>query len=298
MNSVTEPLISVVIPTYNRSHLIGKTIDSVLKQDFANFEILIVDDGSTDNTDEVVNAYKDARIRYLKKNNAERGAARNYGAMKARGRYINFFDSDDLMYPNHLQEAEKLVGEAVNPEFFHLAYDYKLPDGSVIARVNDFNKETRKQLLFNNVLSCNGVFLRRDIALKFPFSEERQLASSEDWELWIRLVCRFKLHLSNVITSSVVNHDQRSLFTIVAGKVIVRDMLLISKLQNDKEVMDVFGTSFKRYIAERYTFFMLCLSEQKNRVDVWKWGIRALRIYPLILMSRRFLASIKNSLIR
>ena len=74
-----SPLFSIVIPTYNRAHLIGKTIESVLRQEFTDFEILIVDDGSKDNTEEVASTFTDKRIRYLKKQNAERGAARNYG---------------------------------------------------------------------------------------------------------------------------------------------------------------------------------------------------------------------------
>ena len=292
-----SPIFSIVIPTYNRAHLIGKTIESVLKQEFADFEILIIDDGSKDNTEEAVSTFTDKRIQYLKKQNAERGAARNYGSSRAKGLYINFFDSDDLMYPNHLMVAFKLINSVGNPEFLHLAYDYQFENGSITNQVNNFNEKIQKSILFNNGLSCNGVFLRKDIATQFPFEEDRTLASSEDWELWIRLVSRFKLHYSNEITSSVVNHDQRSLFTIPAPKVIARDLLLIDKLKADPIVMSVYGSSFNKYIAERFTFFMLCLSEQKQRAEVWKWGIRAFQVHPLIIFSKRFMASLKNSIL-
>ena len=293
----TSPLFSIVIPTYNRAHLIGKTIESILKQVFADFEILVVDDGSKDNTEEVVNTFTDKRIQYYKKQNAERGAARNYGSNRAKGLYVNFFDSDDLMYPNHLLVASKLIASVGNPEFFHLAYDYQLGDGSVTNQVNNFDESTQRAILFNNRLSCNGVFLRKEIATQFPFEENRVLASSEDWELWIRLTSRYKLYFSNEITSSVINHDQRSLFTIAAGKVIARDLLLIAKLKADPIVMRAYGKSVNKYIAERYTFFMLCLSEQKQRVEVWKWGMRAFQVHPLIIVSKRFMASIKNSIL-
>ncbi len=293
----TSPLFSIVIPTYNRAHLICKTIESILQQEFLDFEILVVDDGSKDNTEEVVNTFTDRRIQYYKKQNAERGAARNYGSKHAKGLYVNFFDSDDLMYPNHLLVASKLIASVSNPEFLHLAYDYKLEDGSVTNQVNNFDETTQRAIIFNNRLSCNGVFLRKDIATQFPFEENRVLASSEDWELWIRLTTRYKLYFSNEITSSVVNHDQRSLFTIPAPKVISRDLFLIDKLKADPIVMTAYGDSFNKYIAERYTFFMLCLSEQKQRGEVWKWASRAFRVYPLILVSKRFLASIKNSIL-
>ena len=292
-----SPIFSIVIPSYNRAHLIGKTIESVLRQEFTDFEILIVDDGSKDNTEEVASTFTDKRIRYLKKQNAERGAARNYGSNHANGSYINFFDSDDLMYPNHLKEAYNLITSIGSPEFVHLAYDYQLEDGSVLKQVNNFDERVQQTILLYNGLSCNGVFLRKDISQKFPFEENRVLASSEDWELWIRLISRYKLYYSNEITSSVVNHDQRSLFTIPAAKVIARDLFLINKLKADPIVMSTYGNSFNKYIAERYTFFMLCLSEQKQRAEVWRWGIRAFQVHPSIILSKRFMASLKNSIL-
>ncbi len=292
------PVFSIIIPTYNRAHLIDKTIKSVLLQDFKDFEVLVVDDGSNDNTEEIVKGFTDARIQYHKKNNGERGAARNYGAARARGFYINFFDSDDLMYPNHLRVAHKLIETADKPEFFHLGYDQKLEDGSVIAWVNNFDDSIQRVILFDNKLSCNGVFLRKEIASQFPFEENRVLASSEDWQLWIRLVSRFRLHYSNEITSSVVNHDQRSLLTIAAEKVVARDLLLIEKLRGDLAVMRYYGRSFNRFVADRYTFFMLCFTEQRKKTEVLKWGKQAIMIFPLILMSKRFLASVKNSLLQ
>src|SRR5687767_9278561 len=97
-----SPVFSIVIPTYNRAHLIKKTIESVLAQDFADFELLVVDDGSKDDTESVVSSFTDKRVHYFKKQNGERGAARNFGAARAKGSYLNFFDSDDLLYRNHL----------------------------------------------------------------------------------------------------------------------------------------------------------------------------------------------------
>lgn len=291
-----DPVFSIVIPTYNRAHLIDKTVHSVLGQTFTDFEVIIVDDGSKDNTAEVVAGISDKRVRYYKKDNGERGAARNYGRGIAKGKYVNFFDSDDLMYPNHLAEASSIVQRHHQPEFFHLAYDYQLEDGAVISRMNNFDSSLSSAILFDNKLSCNGVFLRYDIAREFPFEENRVLASSEDWELWIRLVCRFPLHISNEITSSVVNHDQRSLRTIAAGKVISRDLFFIEKLRQDTVVMGRYGKAFNKFIAQRYTFFMLSLSEEKQPKQVFGWAWQAFRKYPPIFFSKRFLASLRNSI--
>ncbi len=293
-----SPIFSIIIPTYNRAHLIGKTIESVLQQEFENFEVLVVDDGSKDHTEQVVKGFADARLHYHKKENGERGAARNYGAARAKGLYLNFFDSDDLLYPNHLRVANKLISDLRNPEFFHLAYDYQLENGSRVDKVNDFNIAIRDVILFNNKLSCNGVFLRKDIALRFRFEEDRVMASSEDWELWIRLLSRFTLHFSNEVTSSVINHDLRSLHTIATDKIVSRDLLFIGKLRQDDVVMNRYGRSFNRFVAERYTFFMLSFAEQKQPREVLKWAMRAFRIHPVILSSKRFLASMKKIILK
>lgn len=295
--TLPSPLFSIVIPTYNRAHLIGKTVQSVLNQVFSDFEVLIVDDGSTDNTADVVKEFTDSRVHYFKKKNAERGAARNFGAALAKGYYVNFFDSDDYMYPNHLSVASTLVSSRP-PEFFHLGYDCNLEDGTRLYSVNDFTEDIKKKILLDNKLSCNGVFLRRDIALQFPFDENRVLASSEDWHLWIRLVSRFDLVYVNEITSSVINHDQRSLRTIATERIVMRDLYFIDKLKGDLEVMRNYGRTFDRFIAERYTFFMLGFSEQGKKSEVAKWALQAFLLYPLILTSRRFLASIKNSMLK
>ncbi|WP_136480570.1 glycosyltransferase family 2 protein [Cognatitamlana onchidii] len=108
-------LISIIIPTYNRAHLIGETLDSILAQTHSNWECIVIDDGSNDNTVEVLNGYrkKDARFKYYHrpKNRLPGGnAARNYGFEKSIGEYIKWFDSDDLMVPTILeQQLEGLI---------------------------------------------------------------------------------------------------------------------------------------------------------------------------------------------
>lgn len=105
---MNTPLISIIIPTYNRAHLIGETLDSVLNQTYQNWECIIVDDGSTDNTYEIVNDYikKDNRFHlYHRPKDRLKGAntCRNYGFELSKGEYINWFDDDDLMMPDFLE---------------------------------------------------------------------------------------------------------------------------------------------------------------------------------------------------
>jgi glycosyltransferase involved in cell wall biosynthesis len=95
-------LISIVMPCYNASRYIGEAIDSVLGQKYRNFELIIVNDGSTDNSEYIIQGYSDPRIRYFKQENKGQCAASNFGLSKACGTYIKFIDADDVMNPNHL----------------------------------------------------------------------------------------------------------------------------------------------------------------------------------------------------
>ena len=109
-----EPLVSVIIPTYNRAHLIGETLDSVLAQTYQNWECIIVDDGSSDDTDKVVSEYvkKDNRFKYYHRPEEHLpggNGARNYGFKMSQGDYIQWFDSDDLMHEEKIEIQVKLL---------------------------------------------------------------------------------------------------------------------------------------------------------------------------------------------
>ena len=95
-----KPLVSVILPTYNRARLVSRSINSVLKQTYNNFELIIIDDGSTDNTKQIINSFNDNRIVYLKHNhNKHASAARNTGIAKSKGELIAFLDDDDQWLP-------------------------------------------------------------------------------------------------------------------------------------------------------------------------------------------------------
>ena len=115
-----SPKVSIIIPTYNRAHLIGETLDSIINQTLEDWECVIVDDGSTDNSKQIIDKFcnSDKRFKYLNRpSNRKKGAnaCRNYGFEKSRGAYIQWFDSDDLMYPTLLEEKVNQLDR--NPEY-------------------------------------------------------------------------------------------------------------------------------------------------------------------------------------
>src|ERR1044071_9472053 len=120
---------SIIMPVYNREGIVEQTIQSVLRQSYRDYELIIVDDGSTDNTEEVIKNISDEKISYYKIKNSERGAARNFGVKKAKNDYVAFLDSDDLLYPHHLSVAYQNIDTLKCPEVFSLNYDVKNAGG-------------------------------------------------------------------------------------------------------------------------------------------------------------------------
>ncbi|GAB3637408.1 hypothetical protein GCM10027422_29980 [Hymenobacter arcticus] len=209
-----NPFFTIVIPTYNRAGFVGSTLRSVLEQEFTRLEVLIVDDGSQDNTAAVVQSFTDPRLHYLPKENAERGAARNYGLAHAKGEYVLFLDSDDLLHPNHLSTLHDAITAAtVPPDFIATKYDFDR-DGQ--RRPSDLGSLPAGRLGFEsfiqgNALACNVCVRRANPTLK-GFEEDRRYAAVEDWMFMLENTQHgAEVHLIDAVTLTMNDHDQRSM---------------------------------------------------------------------------------------
>jgi glycosyltransferase involved in cell wall biosynthesis len=292
----SRPFFSVIIPTYNRADFIRQTIESILSQSFTDFELLVVDDGSTDNTGEIVSEIKDSRIVYYKKENAERAAARNFGAQRAKGEYINFFDSDDLAYQHHLSTAYDFISNNPASEIFHLGYDIKSQAGEVV-RKPDYIKSINRYIIRGNFLSCNGVFIRHDVILENQFNEDRALSSLEDWELWIRMASRYNFKHHREITSSVVHHDERSVFSTDVEKIKTKADLFMKYVMADSANNKTYGKALEEALASAKTYVALHLAMAKaSRKEIWRYLKEGIAHYPGEMFKKRFLVIIKLTL--
>ncbi len=288
-------LFSIIIPTYNRADFIGKTINSVLNQTYKNFEIIVIDDGSTDNTREVVNNIKDERIHYYKKENEERAAARNFGVKKAKGEYVTFLDSDDLFYENHLEEANIFLSNN-KPEFMFQAYDIVHLDYKEPKR---FKNHDLNQLLVSdgNVMSCHGVFIENEIAKNNLFNEDRDLSASEDYELWLRLASKYKIHHNPIVTSCLIDHDSRSVVNIDKDKLILRKELFLKYTLENPDVNAFIGKKRKQFIANTYSYIALHLMLAGYKKDAIKYLIKSILKSPRIIIKKRFFVIVKRVLV-
>jgi len=204
------PFFSVIIPTYNRADLLPKAIDSVLKQNFRDWELIIVDDGSTDNTVEVVRSFNDARIRYVYQTNAERCAARNNGITHALGKYICFLDSDDYYLSERLQLLYKeLEGRGW---LAAMLYTGLLIEKSAKVAKADINYVETNNVFDNiteHIIHSQQVCIDRAILEEFKF--DPQFRIGEDMELWLRIAQKYPvIYIDDQFTVVVVEHDERS----------------------------------------------------------------------------------------
>jgi glycosyltransferase involved in cell wall biosynthesis len=178
---------SVIIPAYNQGRYLGAAIRSVLEQTHQDFEIIVVDDGSTDDTRAVAHAFTDPRLRYVYQENRGLSAARNTGIRHAQGRYISYLDSDDQFLPVKLA---LLTEESEREPLAGLVAGQAIPvddEGHAVGRIFDRPlPDDPAQLLLGNPLHVGSVLVCREWQERAGFFDET-LRSYEDWDMWLRL---------------------------------------------------------------------------------------------------------------
>ncbi|MBF0320194.1 MAG: glycosyltransferase family 2 protein [Nitrospirae bacterium] len=194
-----KPLVSIIMPTYNYGEFIGESINSVLTQTYTNWELIVIDNHSADNTQEIVRGFGHAGIRYVKfKNNGVIAASRNVGLREARGDYAAFLDSDDLWMPGKLERQVNFLNEhkdvfmvyskASAMENGVLTYTKGRPPG----RQTVSSKGIFPDLFLSfNYISCLTVMFRNGKGLQF--SEDKALITVEDFDLWLEIALEHEI---------------------------------------------------------------------------------------------------------
>ena len=190
-----KPLVSVILPTYNRGWILKEAIDSVLSQDFDDFQLIVVDDGSTDNTDSILDEYV-GDIIVLRQDNLGVSAARNAGIDFASGQLIAFLDSDDVWLPKKLTSQVDFFNS--NPDaLICQAQELWIRNGK---RVNPKNRHKKisgmifQQSLSLCMVSPSAVMIRKSLLDKTGVFDE-SLPACEDYDLWLRISCQYPIFL-------------------------------------------------------------------------------------------------------
>jgi glycosyltransferase involved in cell wall biosynthesis len=291
-------LFSIVVPTYNRAHIISSTIESILAQAYIHFEIIIVDDGSTDDTEQVVAKYLSEKVFYYKKANAERGAARNFGTAKSKGDYVNWFDSDDIMSPDNLMEAAQNIHRNGMVEIIIQGYKYIDGSGKLIHQSN-FSPNVNQDMYKANQVVNSPVMVRRDIAIDNPYNEDRELSGSEDYELWLRLAAKYHFYPSKQRTVLYIHHDERSTVTMNASdQFIKRYEKFLFYTTSNPEVSLFLGAKKGYFIMKTYLLLAVDLIINKHKKPGIKYLFLAFRNSPNLIFERGFYAFIKHFLLQ
>ena len=190
--------ISVIIPLYNKKEYIKRALNSILNQSCQDFEILVVDDGSTDGGDKLVETIRDPRICLIRQENAGASAARNAGIGSAKGDWISFLDADDEWEPHALETFQGLISRYPNVHWAASSYTQQMPTGKWCVRTLPKSFGTEHELLVQDALSIvtmpfictNTVFIRHNV-----FNEvgrfDTKLRTGEDTDMWFRIAVRY-----------------------------------------------------------------------------------------------------------
>lgn len=209
-------LFTVIIPTWNRAELCREAISSVLKQTFSSFELIIVDDGSSDHTSDMVKSFDSPVIRYIRQENRGPSSARNHGARIAEGKYLAFLDSDDLWLPDKLNTQSEFFQD--HPDLLICQTEEIWIQKGKRIYPGEKHKKTPGYIFHRAVELClvspSAVAIERDLFFSVNGFDEN-LPAAEDYDLWLRLLWKHPIGLIEepLVIKRAGNWDQLSFTT-------------------------------------------------------------------------------------
>ena len=261
--------VSIILCFYNEEKYLAKAIDSVLAQTYSNFELIIINDGSSDSSDEIVKSYQDDRIRYtVNKENKRLAYCRNRGLELATGDYIGFFDGDDIMMPEKMECQVRYLKEHEDIMLVSGGYAYMDGNGNVdknaVMPKCRSNDQIKAFMLFGNCIACAGAALfRREIIDRYHIRFDETNKASEDYRFWIDMLPYGKVaNVEEVFFHYRINHGSKS-------SVIVRK----DESAYDRELRKVleYAWTMRGFVLQEKELMFIYDFLHKN-VRVWKPG--------------------------
>lgn len=246
-------MISVIIPTYNRAHCIRDAIDSVLRQTFQDFEIIIIDDASTDGTEDVVQNLLSEKVKYIKQSvNKGGGAARNRGIQESEGEYIAFLDSDDAWSPTYLERVKKEFD--TKDETFGLVYCFMNiinSDGEIVAKTKtNRNGLAIPDLLINNFIASFSCVTLRKSALISVSGMDESFRSCQDWDLFVRVNREYKIScIADELVTYLKGGLDKHKISSSKNSIITGHWKMLSLIEQD---LIKFGCKFKANVYKEF----------------------------------------------
>ena len=231
------PKISVIIPAYNHFRYLDQAIDSVLDQTYGNYEIIVVDDGSTDNTRQLVEGYGNS-VRYIYQENRGLAGARNTGISAARGIFVAFLDADDYFEKDNLEKKISFLESHPEIDWAYSDWDYLDEDHHFLERGSirwNYRGKKLKSALFEELLYNRNFISPCTVVAKKSVLEavgyfDSDVVCQEDWDLWLRLSLKYpSYYIDEVLVHVVVHPDSLSKNF---SKWVKGNALIVDKLNN------------------------------------------------------------------
>ena len=283
MSQGGNELVSIIIATYNHAKFIEQTIDSVLSQSYYNFELIIVDDGSTDNTNQVVGKYEDSRIKYILIDHSGRPATpRNEGISISKGKYIAFLDSDDLWMPDFLEKSlqyfniDKNIGVVTSKLYFinsnsDITYN-TFHDSIADNEIFGFDK-----LFFQNVVNLSAAIVRRECLEKTGnFNESNKFRGVEDYHLWLRISSEYKIYFLSQVLGYYRKHEE-GISTNINQQLANKYNTLIDISKNFPHLIKPINRSAYKQIKTIQIRLLKNYIKKYYLIKALKWGLLILK---------------------
>jgi len=222
-----QKFVSVIMPVYNGEKYLRRAIESVLAQTYSSFELIVVDDGSTDNSREIASSFGD-KIRHICQENKGLGGARNTGILASCAEFVGLLDADDEWMPNYLEKMMRLVRHHPNAAVYYCTARGMDSNGNNLPRIfGRVIKSIDQRLLRANFIIPSTVILRRSVIVDIGLFEQdnRDIHGCEDWDLWLRLLpshpfvgttetlVRYRLHSNTFSANS--DHMQKAVKAVI-----------------------------------------------------------------------------------
>jgi len=222
--SDSTPLISIVIPSYNQAKYIAYNLDSILAQTYNNFEVIFIDDGSKDDTAEIVKAYteRDSRIKYFHQTNSERAVARSYGISLSQGKYVCLVDSDDTWCEDKLEKQLKVMESDKDIVLCYASVNRIDPENRPLKTASrqqkGYSGEVLKKLLMRNFIPSVTPMIRKDVLEKVG-EQVTEFIPYEDWDFWLRIAKHGKFFHIEEPLGNYRLHPQQSVQNVKAPRI-------------------------------------------------------------------------------
>lgn len=249
---------SVVIPLYNKVNHIKRAIDSVLNQSIQNFELIVVDDGSTDGSEKIVQLYDDKRIRLISQSNSGVSAARNRGIEESRAPYISFLDADDAWQPVFLDVITKLIHQFPDSGAYTTAFQTKECDGSYFnypkesypaeGIIDNYFDYLSKSIYFH---LSNSSCVKKEL-FKQAGGFDTMLRIGEDIDMWIRIFLNAKVAFSPIVCTTYYRDAENR--SVELSNFNQKELELVGHLQKymtDPRMTKAYLLSFKKFLSQK-----------------------------------------------